>query len=194
MITVFGLWHLGCVTAACCANHFHTIGFDSDIERINQLKNGKAPLYVTKVSGTKGILKTSEFGGGGSTGDSKEDKGGGTRGGRGVEVPSEGLFCVYVAMETMKTLDKYDKDNGNGAWKKIKNATGLKNLCNKYNISTMVSTEISPSSDFANPSNGIIPTQSWIRDNHTVMLRQAKAFCSQYKIVVLRLEKGEYLI
>ncbi len=44
MITVFGLWHLGCVTAACCAKHHKTIGLDLDEERINQLREGRAPL------------------------------------------------------------------------------------------------------------------------------------------------------
>jgi len=45
MITVFGLWHLGCVTAACCARHFPTIGLDSDIKIISQLEKAKAPLF-----------------------------------------------------------------------------------------------------------------------------------------------------
>lgn len=44
MITVFGLWHLGTVTAACCAKHYQTIGLDFDEERIRQLSNGHAPL------------------------------------------------------------------------------------------------------------------------------------------------------
>ncbi|PYI88075.1 MAG: UDP-glucose/GDP-mannose dehydrogenase family protein [Verrucomicrobia bacterium] len=43
-ITVAGLWHLGCVTAACCARHFRVTGFDSDSQNIAQLKQGKAPL------------------------------------------------------------------------------------------------------------------------------------------------------
>jgi UDPglucose 6-dehydrogenase len=44
MITVFGLWHLGCVTAACCAQHYKTIGLDLDEDRIQQLSEGRAPL------------------------------------------------------------------------------------------------------------------------------------------------------
>lgn len=44
MITVFGLWHLGCVTAACCAKNYKTIGLDLDEERIQQLCEGRAPL------------------------------------------------------------------------------------------------------------------------------------------------------
>ena len=44
MVTVLGLWHLGCVTAACCAKHHKTIGLDLDEARINQLREGRAPL------------------------------------------------------------------------------------------------------------------------------------------------------
>ena len=29
-IAVLGLWHLGCVTAACCAKHFRVAGLDFD--------------------------------------------------------------------------------------------------------------------------------------------------------------------
>jgi UDP-N-acetyl-D-mannosaminuronate dehydrogenase len=29
-VTVAGLWHLGTVTAACCARHFDVIGLDFD--------------------------------------------------------------------------------------------------------------------------------------------------------------------
>ena len=39
MITVLGLWHLGCVTAACCAKHFKTVGLDFDQEEIEKLEN-----------------------------------------------------------------------------------------------------------------------------------------------------------
>jgi UDPglucose 6-dehydrogenase len=45
MITVLGLWHLGCVTAACCAKHFKTVGLDFDQEEIEKLKTGRAPLH-----------------------------------------------------------------------------------------------------------------------------------------------------
>ena len=43
-ITVFGLWHLGCVTAACCARHFKVIGLDFDRENLERLRQGQAPL------------------------------------------------------------------------------------------------------------------------------------------------------
>ncbi len=43
-ITVLGLWHLGCVTAACCARHFQVTGLDFDATLINGLRAGKAPL------------------------------------------------------------------------------------------------------------------------------------------------------
>ncbi|MEM9256547.1 MAG: nucleotide sugar dehydrogenase [Pseudomonadota bacterium] len=45
MVTVFGLWHLGSVTAACCAEHFPTVGLDPDEDRIRQLSEGQAPLH-----------------------------------------------------------------------------------------------------------------------------------------------------
>lgn len=44
-IAVLGLWHLGCVTAACCAKHFHVAGLDFDKENIAKLSAGKAPLF-----------------------------------------------------------------------------------------------------------------------------------------------------
>lgn len=44
-IVVLGLWHLGCVTAACCAKHFQVAGLDFDKENIAKLKMGKAPLF-----------------------------------------------------------------------------------------------------------------------------------------------------
>lgn len=44
-ITVAGLWHLGCVTSACCARWFDVVGFDDDSELISNLNLGKAPLF-----------------------------------------------------------------------------------------------------------------------------------------------------
>jgi UDPglucose 6-dehydrogenase len=44
-ITVLGLWHLGCVTAACCARHFQVTGLDPDAANIAALRRGKAPLF-----------------------------------------------------------------------------------------------------------------------------------------------------
>jgi len=43
-IVVLGLWHLGCVTAACCAEHFQVIGLDFDEELISGLKAGERPF------------------------------------------------------------------------------------------------------------------------------------------------------
>jgi UDPglucose 6-dehydrogenase len=43
-IVVLGLWHLGCVTAACCAEHFRVVGLDFDEALIANLREGKAPL------------------------------------------------------------------------------------------------------------------------------------------------------
>jgi UDPglucose 6-dehydrogenase len=43
-ITVLGLWHLGCVTAACCSKHFQVVGLDFDAANVAKLNSGKAPL------------------------------------------------------------------------------------------------------------------------------------------------------
>jgi UDPglucose 6-dehydrogenase len=43
-IVVLGLWHLGCVTAACCAEHFRVVGLDFDSVLITSLCKGKAPV------------------------------------------------------------------------------------------------------------------------------------------------------
>ncbi len=43
-LTVLGLWHLGSVTAACCAKHFKVIGLDFDPPVISNLQQGRAPL------------------------------------------------------------------------------------------------------------------------------------------------------
>lgn len=44
-IAVLGLWHLGCVTAACCARHFSVTALDFDDALITRLRTGKAPLF-----------------------------------------------------------------------------------------------------------------------------------------------------
>jgi UDPglucose 6-dehydrogenase len=44
-ITVLGLWHLGCVTAACSARHFQVVGLDFDAANIARLNTGQAPLF-----------------------------------------------------------------------------------------------------------------------------------------------------
>jgi UDPglucose 6-dehydrogenase len=43
-LTVVGLWHLGCVTAACCAERLQVRGLDFDEALIGQLKQGKPPI------------------------------------------------------------------------------------------------------------------------------------------------------
>lgn len=44
-IAVVGLWHLGCVTAACCARHFEVAAWDDDAKVMSDLRLGKAPLF-----------------------------------------------------------------------------------------------------------------------------------------------------
>jgi UDPglucose 6-dehydrogenase len=43
-VTVLGLWHLGSVTAACCAKHFSVVGLDFDVANVAKLNQGQAPL------------------------------------------------------------------------------------------------------------------------------------------------------
>jgi UDPglucose 6-dehydrogenase len=44
-VTVLGLWHLGCVTAACSARHFQVVGLDFDAANITRINSGQAPLF-----------------------------------------------------------------------------------------------------------------------------------------------------
>ncbi len=44
-IVVLGLWHLGCVTAACAAKFESVIGLDLNPLVVGQLRNGKPPLF-----------------------------------------------------------------------------------------------------------------------------------------------------
>lgn len=45
-IAVAGLWHLGCVTAACLAQAGHSVlGYDPDAELIAELQQARAPLF-----------------------------------------------------------------------------------------------------------------------------------------------------
>ena len=44
-IVVFGLWHLGSVTAACAAREHSVVGLDFDKETVMGLSRGEAPLY-----------------------------------------------------------------------------------------------------------------------------------------------------
>ncbi len=44
-IVVQGLWHLGTVTAACCARHFQVVGLDFDAANVAKLNSGMAPLF-----------------------------------------------------------------------------------------------------------------------------------------------------
>lgn len=43
-VVVLGLWHLGCVTAAGCAEHFDVVGLDFEADLIAHLQAGRAPL------------------------------------------------------------------------------------------------------------------------------------------------------
>jgi UDPglucose 6-dehydrogenase len=45
-LCVYGLWHLGCVTAACCAEAgLETVAIDPDADVVARLRQGQAPLF-----------------------------------------------------------------------------------------------------------------------------------------------------
>jgi UDPglucose 6-dehydrogenase len=44
-VCVFGLWHLGSVTAACVAEHFPTVGLDPDGAVVAGLAGGRPPIF-----------------------------------------------------------------------------------------------------------------------------------------------------
>jgi UDPglucose 6-dehydrogenase len=44
-IVVLGLWHLGCVTAACSAKFARVVGLDFDSSDVASLRLGKAPIF-----------------------------------------------------------------------------------------------------------------------------------------------------
>ena len=44
-VVVLGLWHLGCVTAACCAKFVDVVGLDFDQPTVDDLRAGKAPVF-----------------------------------------------------------------------------------------------------------------------------------------------------
>src|SRR5437764_8233370 len=43
-IVVQGLWHLGSVTAACCAQYHEVVGLDFDPAIVSQLRKAEAPV------------------------------------------------------------------------------------------------------------------------------------------------------
>ena len=50
-IAVFGLWHLGSVISACLAGAGHNVvGLDNDLQSVEKLCTGKAPLYETGLN------------------------------------------------------------------------------------------------------------------------------------------------
>ena len=49
-VTILGLWHLGSVTAACCARHFDVVGVDFDAAVIAGLSQGQAPILEPRLN------------------------------------------------------------------------------------------------------------------------------------------------
>jgi UDPglucose 6-dehydrogenase len=50
-VVVLGLWHLGCVTAGCCAKFFDVVGLDFEPETIAALRSGKPPVFEPGLAG-----------------------------------------------------------------------------------------------------------------------------------------------
>ena len=44
-VVVLGLWHLGCVTAACSAKFVEVVGLDFDPQRVEDLRQGTPPIF-----------------------------------------------------------------------------------------------------------------------------------------------------
>lgn len=59
-VAVIGLWHLGCVTAACLTKFGHTvIAYDEDFQLITHLKQGIAPIYEPGLNEIMNTAKNS---------------------------------------------------------------------------------------------------------------------------------------
>ena len=59
-VCVLGLWHLGSVTSACLSSVGHKVtGLDFDLNLINDLNNGKAPIFEPGLNNLleRGIYK-----------------------------------------------------------------------------------------------------------------------------------------
>lgn len=55
-VCVFGLWHLGCVTAASLASlGFEVVGLDTDVERVAALQDGRPPVAEPGLSELIGV-------------------------------------------------------------------------------------------------------------------------------------------
>jgi UDPglucose 6-dehydrogenase len=50
-VVVLGLWHLGCVTAACGAKFFDVVGLDFEPQTIDDLRRGKPPIFELGLEG-----------------------------------------------------------------------------------------------------------------------------------------------
>ena len=54
-LTVLGLWHLGCVTAACCAERFNVCALDFDPDTVEKLGRAVPPIHEP---GLQDLLKS----------------------------------------------------------------------------------------------------------------------------------------
>ena len=49
-VCVYGLWHLGSVTAACLAEYFTTVGYDPDTATVSKLRAGQPPVFEPRLA------------------------------------------------------------------------------------------------------------------------------------------------
>ena len=55
-VCVYGLWHLGCVTAACLADAtFDIVGLDPDHQRVAELQASKPPIFIELLNSWGGV-------------------------------------------------------------------------------------------------------------------------------------------
>lgn len=90
-ICIIGLWHLGCVTAACLARKHTVVGYDPDRKVVDGLKAGKPPIFepgleaaIAESSGRGALEFTSD-----------------------LAAAARGSDVIYVAFDT--PVDKNDR-------------------------------------------------------------------------------------
>lgn len=103
-ICVAGLWHLGCVTAACLAGRHEVIGWDPDPAVVEKLSSGLAPVFEPGLDkAIQGAIKAGRL-----------------RFSEDIASSVSGADVVYIAFDTpVDEQDQPDLSPINGAYDKI---------------------------------------------------------------------------
>ena len=103
-ICVAGLWHLGCVTAACLAERHEVVGWDPDSEVVKKLSMGSAPILEPGLNeAIRGAIKAGHL-----------------RFSEDIASSISGADVVYVAFDTpVDEQDQADLSPINSAFDKI---------------------------------------------------------------------------